>query len=128
MHRDVRPNNFILTSDSKLKLVDNQFAVDSTNYRECKAVRKNPKMIEGLDLEYAPKKYKWDDLYSITKIIEEIGTSLITQKILDDVKSNIGTVKVILSKRSYVIVRKKCIRLISHIIPVKSWQRKFREL
>lgn len=73
VHRDVRPANFILTDNNQLKLIDNQFVADSGKYRECRTIRKNPYMIDKLGDKYAYAQFMWDDIYSICKIIEDIG-------------------------------------------------------
>ncbi len=104
------------------------FAADSGKYRECRTVRKNPYMIDKLGDKYAYAQFMWDDIYSICKIIEEIGISDRTQQILEELKASIGKLKIVFPKRNYLIFRKKVIRLLSNFIPVKSWRRKLRAL
>lgn len=128
VHRDVRPANFILTKDFKLKLIDNQFTVNATKYKETRMIRKNFRIVEGLGCEYAPGKLKWDDLYSIAKMIENIGVSDKTKNVLDTIRANIGKVSICFPKRKYIMARKKAVKLVSGIIPVKSWRKKIRNM
>lgn len=72
LHRDIRPENLLVTKNNTLKLIDMQFSVNYSNYRECRTVRKHPKIIEKLGAEYALGKYQWDDIYSISKIADQI--------------------------------------------------------
>lgn len=126
IHRDIRPENLMLTPQGALKLIDNQFAVSVEKYKESKVVRKNPRVIDGLGGRYAPGSLKWDDMYSIAKIIENIGYTNNTKSILDKVKANVGKMKIKYPKRRYIIIRKKILRLLMHLVPIKSWRKKLR--
>ncbi len=128
VHRDIRPANFILTPEGKLKLIDNQFTVNATEYKEPRKIRKNFRIVEGLGCEYAADTLKWDDLYSIAKMIENIGVSDKTKNVLETVRANIGQVSVCFPKRGYIIARKKALKLVSGIIPIKSLRKKIRNM
>lgn len=65
-------------------------------------------------------------MYSIAKIIENIGYTNNTKSILDKVKANVGKMKIKYPKRRYIIIRKKILRLLMHLVPIKSWRKKLR--
>ena len=73
VHRDITLKNFIW-SDGHLKLIDFQLAVNKDNYKELDFLLQNRHLLAGLGTEeFRPELYKWDDAYSLVKILGYIG-------------------------------------------------------
>lgn len=72
-HRDIRPDNLLVLPDGTLKLIDMQWAVPNSPYRELNYVNEHPEQFAGLGTTYAIAQYCWDDMYSIHKLIRELG-------------------------------------------------------
>ncbi|UQZ87706.1 hypothetical protein C4J81_00115 [Deltaproteobacteria bacterium Smac51] len=73
LHRDINPENLILTDDQRLYLIDPQYAINlEKKYRELKAVKAHPHLIIGLGAGYGPGSYKWDDMVSLSNILNWI--------------------------------------------------------
>lgn len=126
VHRDIRPANFIWTADERLYLIDNQFTVDAAQYRECKAVRRKPHIINGLGGKYALGKFKWDDMYSFGKILAELGLdapSDATAYFAD----NLGKLRIILHRRRLILFQKHCWKLAACLLPLKLWRQWARQ-
>lgn len=84
IHRDIRPENFIINrlegNTLKVILIDFTFAISFNNdeIREIKNTHKNIKVLSGLGEDYKFNKDKWDDAYSILKILEKFNQEEIT--------------------------------------------------
>lgn len=95
IHRDIRPANIMINlEDKRVCLIDFAFAI-STQVEfltESNIVLKYPQILETLGEEFKPKKYLWDDAYSINMIAEKIiGNYLINNpESLKTIKSKIG--------------------------------------
>lgn len=72
VHRDLIPRNF-LVCDNTVKLLDFYWAVDASNYEEYDYVKGNITLIGDLGEEYALGHYKWDDAYSVVKLLQGLG-------------------------------------------------------
>lgn len=126
LHRDIRPANFIFSNDGFLKLLDNQFCVDTKKYKECRVVRRKPSLIFELGAAYALGKFKWDDAFSIVKIMEEIGVSAQTRDVYVSSQKCVGKFKIVFPHRLYVLTRRKFVRILAKFIPVKSFRKKLK--
>ena len=124
VHRDIRPENFILTPENQLKLIDNQFAVSAQKYKEPRYFRKHHRLIKGLGAEYAYGKFKWDDFYSLSKLMEYIGSTNENPESFTFIKSNQGKQVVSFSIKTRIKIA--LCKLLSLITPIKSWRRKLR--
>lgn len=126
VHRDIRPANFIWTADKRLCLIDNQFTVSADKYRECGAVRSKPNIIAALGDKYALGRFKWDDMYSFGKMLREFGFAR-----QDDAAAyfaaNSGKLRIVLRRRKLVLLQKRLWKLLSCLLPFKSWRRKARQ-
>lgn len=122
VHRDIRPANFIWTTDRRLCLVDNQFTVSADKYRECKTIRDKPYIIGALGSRYALGKFKWDDMYSFGKMLRDLGLAR-----QDDAAAffaaNCGKLRITLRRRKLVLLQKRLWKLLSRLLPRKAWRR-----
>ena len=132
VHRDIRPDNFILTQEGRLFLIDLQFAVSASKYKELPILKKNQHMLLGLGDKFSPGKCLWDDMYSLVKILDFIGREEVYGDDFDDtllfVKENVGKWSVsydVKKERSKV---KVLIKVLSLLISIKKWRKKFRKM
>ena len=123
-HRDIRPENFMLTENNQLKLIDTQFAVSTEKYKENRFFRKHHRLISGLGAEYALGKFKWDDIYSLTKIMDYIGVNEKNMVYKNKLIEKIGLLRVSFSIKLLLKIKLSC--CISKIIPIKSLRHKLR--
>lgn len=132
VHRDIRPANFILTPEGQLVLIDLQFAVSASKYRELPVLKKNRGMLKCLGCEFARNDYSWDDMYSLAKMLDFIGRDEAYGRDFDDalsfVRENIGKKAVAYNIKKDRSKTKAVIRILSLLIPVKSWRKKFRKM
>lgn len=127
VHRDIRPANLLVTADNTLKLIDFEFAVSAKCYKESAIVRKRASLIVELGAEYAPQKYVWDDMYSIAKIMSELGAAPEQNEDMMFVSSHIGKMRIVHEHRLSILARRKFLRIISKLVPVARWRRAIRK-
>lgn len=126
VHRDIRPANILVTKDLGLKLIDFEFAVKASKYREPKKIRKTPSLIQGLGGTYALGKYKWDDMYSFAKMMRELGATEQSHEALKYVTSRIGSMTISFRRRALVLALRRACKILSTFVPVKKWRKALR--
>ncbi len=94
VHRDITLKNLVL-SGGRVKLIDFQLAVRKSNYKELDFLIKTKGFLYGLGTpEFREKPYRWDDAYSLCKVLECIGTNKSCEtkynNIYNEIKSYIG--------------------------------------
>ena len=82
VHRDLLPKNFIVSNEGQLKLFDFEFAVDSRQYKEFRAVQKNP-----LYFYVFFEKDRCDAVFPLLDVLERIGCHESYQETYRDVES-----------------------------------------
>ena len=132
VHRDIRPANFIFTKQKELKLMDTQFAVSASHYKELSVLKKNRAMLRGLGDKFGYQDYMWDDMYSISKVMEVVGRDSSYADEYDDtmnfVRSNIGRLRLIYKAKKKSSFAKRTVKFLSLFVPVKAWRKKLRKL
>lgn len=73
MHRNIVPTNLIMSDNGHFKLIDFRYAVYFNNYKEDNAVKENLILLESLDTRITDKKYEWNDVESVSKILKSIS-------------------------------------------------------
>lgn len=106
VHRDINMENLVWAANGNLYLMDMQFAVKADKYRELKIVRNNEKRFRHLGSPCARVKFKWDDMYSLCMVLEQLNVKGNAQSSYDSVhdflKSNIGKYEVGYSPRMHL--------------------------
>lgn len=128
VHRDVRPENFVVTEDGTLKLHDFEYAVSAKRYREVRSIRKKTADLRWLGGTYRPKTLIWDDMYAIAKIMEELGATELKSEELKHVRSLIGSCRIVCKKRALILFYSRLAKMLSRVTPVKRWRRALRKL
>lgn len=80
LHRDIRPDNFVVTKGGLLKLLDLQFAIRISNPLELNCVKNNKKIALRLGDVFRYKKYEWNDTYSFQETCDKIGIEMKFEK------------------------------------------------
>ena len=84
LHRDIRPDNFVVTENGDVLLLDLQFAIDSSNPQELECLKNNRKLALRLGDVCRYKKYAWKDSFSFSKTCEFLGLEMLYDRgILD---------------------------------------------
>lgn len=77
VHRDIRPDNIMVNYKGdypQIKLIDFAFAIKKNNdgFNELKSFSDNHNLLSCLGGNYKPADFKWDDAYSVYKILDEM--------------------------------------------------------
>jgi len=73
IHRDIKPNNVMLSPDSRLIVIDFQFCLQLGVDTDFYSVIKVPHKVKKLGDDFAVDDYFWDDQVSLLKLLEYIG-------------------------------------------------------
>lgn len=101
IHRDFHYENLIVESDGNVKLIDFQHLLGN-HFGEDELNIKNPKRLRGTNKRLRPAPYVWDDMYSISKIMQKFPKDKIENydEKFSDIQSKVG-------KQRYYFLDKK---------------------
>ena len=125
VHRDIRPANFIVDGEGRLRLFDFQFAVFPDRYSEFPDYLAHPEWIRTLGDVFAPGDYRWDDAYSVARILLLFPQTDEVRRIRNACEGRIGKLTVRFPRSR---LRKYALRLkLAGLIPFPSLRRRVRD-
>ena len=83
---NISENNFAVTLDNTRKLMDMFFSIDMLSPHELPCIRKSQRIVKAVRGGYGYGRYKWNDIYSISKVCDSIGLSF-DRRIFTNVES-----------------------------------------
>lgn len=132
VHRDIRPENFLVAEGNRLVLIDMQFAVDVNKYREYSDVKRKPGVLRELGGSYAIRKMIWDDMHSLRDVLKFIGKCESYEKLYEEVDNflteRIGKRKIRYKYYFKTVFGHAFRRFIAVFIPSRKLRNKIRKL
>ena len=105
VHRDLFADNLLLDTDGHLRVIDFQFAIDRTDYRECDWMRKNWKyryVIFGVNHDLGLG--VWNDMAALVRVLSALPQT-------DTVRAAIVTLKSQVDESSFKSIPSSCVRI-----------------
>lgn len=125
VHRDLRPANLIVDGKGRLRLFDFQFAVFPDRYSEFPDYLAHPEWIKALGDVFAPGGYRWDDAYSVVKILSFFPQTDSVRRVGDACRGRIGKLTVCFPRSR---LRKYALRLkFASLIPFPALRRRVKD-
>lgn len=138
VHRDIKPDNFLLLKDGSIKLFDFEFATEAQPYKERTEVLRFPYYVSAVGTKsecgvaLGIGKFMWDDIVIFRRILERIGCSSHYAEAYAEAihffRSEEGKRILRYPGRRSLIVQRKLVDLLAAVLPVRSWRHKVRML
>ena len=130
MHRDIKLKNYLFTRDGRLLLVDFQYAVGFSDYRERDIIMQRPTIVRYQVHE--PAHFKWDDAYSTLEVIKRFGSTEGSRAAYNEAyayfSNNTGKRVLCFPGRHKLILKRRLCQFLALFLPSKSWRNHVRHL
>lgn len=125
MHRDICIGNFMVSGE-QLILIDFEYAVGWSPYREHPTCLKYPYRIRELGKETGLAAFTWDDMAEMQLLAETIGSDEAAKenrdKLLHFLKENKGRPVLVFPQRRLTIATMFARKIFCSLLPVKAWR------